>query len=152
MEVRMAEHGYLPEYDEEISSDRERGSRDVKSDRERDFMFGGRDEERFGRGRADHPDSHYLNWRDRHMRELDRDYEEYRREREQQFHQDFSAWRLQKHGNPPPLQAGMTQTSTSGDTDGTLELSTEAGNPAEGGANPMAAATLGTTSSGRSRR
>ena len=94
----MAQHGYVPEYDEEISSDRERGPRDERSGREREFMFGGREEERFGRGRTDHPDAHYLSWRDRHMRELDRDYEEYRREREQQFHQDFNAWRRQRSG------------------------------------------------------
>src|SRR6266496_3101209 len=56
----------------------------------------------YGRGRtsfSSHPDAHYLSWRDRHMRELDRDYDEYRRERQQQFHADFSAWRRQRHAN-----------------------------------------------------
>jgi len=174
----MTRHGYLGEDDEGF----ERGERERDRDfmlRDRD-RFGERDEERFGpehgyggfqgdyrgerqrgsdggegdygRGRTSHPDAHYLSWRDRHMRELDRDYDEYRREREQQFHQDFSAWRLQRHGNPPPLQAGMTQTSTPGDTDGTLELSAEAASPAEGGQDPMATATMGTTSGGRGRR
>jgi hypothetical protein len=147
----MAQHGYLPEYDEEISSDRERGSRDVRYGRDREFMFGGRDEERFGRGRADHPDAHYLDWRGRHMRELDRDYEEYRRERSQQFHDDFNAWRDRRHGNPQPLRTGMTQTGLANEPTGTLELSREsAGEAIE--ADPMAAATLGTTSGGRGKR
>src|SRR3954464_13939434 len=144
MEVRMAEHGYLPEYDEEISNDRERGSR------EREFMFGDR-EERFARGRSDHPDAHYLSWRDRHMRELDRDYEEYRRERGQQFHDDFTAWRDRKHSNAQPLRTGMTQSGRNNEPTGTLELSNEsAGESIE--ADPMAAATLGTTSGDRRKR
>jgi hypothetical protein len=151
MEVRMAEHGYLPEFDEEISSDRERGSRGARFGREREFMFGEGDEERFGRGRSDHPDAHYLSWRDRHMRELDRDYEEYRRERGQQFHDDFTAWRDRKHGNAQPLRTGMTQSGLNNEPTGTLELSNEsAGESIE--ADPMAAATLGTTSGGRGRR
>jgi hypothetical protein len=140
-EVRMAQHGYVPEYDEEMSGERERGSR------ERDFMFGERDEERFGRGRSDHPDAHYLDWRDRHMRELDRDYEEYRRERGQQFHDDFTAWRDGKRSNHQPLRTGMTQTGLHNEPTGTRELSGEsAGESID--ADPMAAATLGTTSSG----
>ena len=131
----MARHGYLGEYE----SDEER---------ERGFMLGDRD-----RVRERHDfDEHYLSWRDRHMRELDRDYDEYRREREQQFHADFSAWRQQLHSNPPPLQPGMTQTGTTTDPTGTLELTTESQSPAEGGQDPMATATLGTTSSGRGRR
>lgn len=38
-------------------------------------------------------DDHYRSWRDRQVQELDRDYEQYCREREQQFHQDFDSWR-----------------------------------------------------------
>jgi hypothetical protein len=144
-EVLMAQHGYVPEYDEEMSSDRDRehGSRD------REFMFG--DEERFGRGRSDHPDAHYLDWRDRHMRELDRDYEEYRRERGQQFHDDFTAWRDRKHGNAQPLRTGMTQSGLNNEPTGTLELSNESAGESIP-ADPMAAATLGTTSGGRGNR
>jgi hypothetical protein len=177
----MARHGYLREYDEDFGRDegRERGS--SSRERERGFMFGD-ETERFGpehgyggfqgdytgggeqsgfggygdyaRGRTSftsHPDAHYLSWREGYMRELDRDYEDYCRERELRFHHDFDAWRRQR-GNPPPLQVGMTQTSTPGDTDGTLELSNEAARPAVGGPDPMATATMGTTSSGRGRR
>ena len=145
----MAQHGYVPEYDEEISSDRDRGSRDERNGREREFMFGAGDEERFGRGRTDHPDAHYLSWRDRHMRELDRDYEEYRREREQQFHQDFGAWRNRKHGNPQPLRTGMTQSGLANEPTGTLELSNETATTGDTEPDSMATATLGTNSAGR---
>ena len=128
----MAEHGYLPEYDEDRRRDEER---------DRGFMFEDRD-----RARSHSDDAHYLSWRDRHMRELDRDYAEYRRERELHFRRDFDAWRRER-SNPPPLQAGMTQTATPTDELGTLELRNEGESPAEGGSDPMAAATLGTTSS-----
>lgn len=42
------------------------------------------------------PDDHYLSWRDRHMAELDRDYADYCRECEQQFHKDFDDWRSKR--------------------------------------------------------
>jgi hypothetical protein len=152
MEVRMADHGYLPEYDEEMSSDRERGLRDERYGRDRELMFRERDDEdRFGRGRADHPDAHYLSWRDRHMRELDSDYEEYRRERGQQFHDDFTGWRDRRHSNKQPLRTGMTQTGLHNEPTGTRELSGESAGESTP-ADPMAAATLGTNSSGRGGR
>src|SRR3546814_4606897 len=34
-------------------------------------------------------DGHYRRWRDRQIEQLDRDYDEYRRERQQQFQSDF---------------------------------------------------------------
>jgi hypothetical protein len=46
---------------------------------------------------ASHPDDHYRSWRDRHIEQMDRDYEEYCRERTQSFHSDFTEWR-QKRG------------------------------------------------------
>ena len=52
--------------------------------------------ERGGRepgSRRPHHDPHYHDWRERQIAALDRDYDEYRRERQQQFHQDFSTWR-----------------------------------------------------------
>ena len=124
----MAQHGYLREYDEEIGGE----------NREPSFMF--------GKGA---PDEHYLNLRRKHAEALDRDYAEYMAEREQQFHRAFDAWRQQRRANQQPLQAGMTQTGTPTDQLGTLELTTEGQSGAEGGSDPMAAATLGTTSSGR---
>ncbi|MFL6721506.1 MAG: hypothetical protein ACJ8FT_06855 [Sphingomonas sp.] len=99
--------------------DRERSDRDWReaSEHNRSFMFGGRDQAERGRsgrdqggvgGRNDwgraprgfsaNPDDHYRSWRDRQMQALDRDYEDYCREREQQFHQDFDSWRRNRQG------------------------------------------------------
>ena len=152
------------------------------SDRDRGMMFRGRERERFdedrfsSRGRefggsnrdfgsyggsrdsrrnfSAHPDDHYRSWRDRHMSELDRDYADYCREREQAFHQDFDTWRSQRHANYQPLRTGMTQSGMSHDPSGELQLTTEA--EAQDGTDPTSEATLGTNSSagttGRGRR
>ncbi len=42
-------------------------------------------------------DDHYRSWREKHMRELDRDYQQFCREREQQFNRDFDEWRKKRH-------------------------------------------------------
>lgn len=111
---------------------------------------GGHSDDR--RGYSAHPDDHYRSWRDRHMSELDRDYQDYCREREQQFHRDFDDWRSQRRGNPQPLRTGMTQTGLSADPSGMTEAQTDAEPPTNGGSDPMATATLGTTSRGGGRR
>jgi hypothetical protein len=162
----MAQHGYLREFDEgwDRGEDRDREWRERErgwrgepnfGDRERDrgFMLAGGpsgrggDWERSPRNFRRELDSHYLSWRDKQIEALDRDYEEYCREREQQFHQDFESWRRQRQANPSPLQTGMTQTGgQSQEPADTLELTTETI------ADPMGAATLGTTSSRSGRR
>src|SRR3546814_5259899 len=38
-------------------------------------------------------DGHYRRWRDRQIEQLDRDYDEYRRERQQPFQSDLDSWR-----------------------------------------------------------
>ena len=43
------------------------------------------------RGRGEDP--HYRSWRERQMESFDRDYDEYRRENEHRFAQDFGTWR-----------------------------------------------------------
>ena len=99
------------------------------------------------------PDDHYRSWRDRHMSELDSDYQDYCREREQQFHQDFDTWRSQRHANYQPLRTGMTNSGLSHDPSGEVQAATE-GTLSETDATD--AATLGTntgqTGSGRGRR
>ena len=109
------------------------------------------DWERAPRNFRSHQDDHYRSWRDRQMEALDRDYADYCREREQQFHQDFDTWRSQRRGNNPgPLQTGMAQTGQSHDPSGMLELTNEARENEEPSADPIDAATLGTNStSGR---
>ncbi|HEX6409980.1 MAG TPA: hypothetical protein VFZ88_05245 [Sphingomicrobium sp.] len=81
-------------------------------DRERD-----RDQESFGYGSAmsgtmggfgnqtfgSSQDDHYRSWRDRQMSELDRDYDDYCREREQQFHSDFDSWRRNRLSRSPSV-------------------------------------------------
>ena len=43
--------------------------------------------------RSRHEDPHYHSWRERHMSELDRDYDDYRRENQSRFEDDFTSWR-----------------------------------------------------------
>ena len=38
-------------------------------------------------------DPHYRSWRERHLSSLDRDYDDYRRERQSQFESEFGSWR-----------------------------------------------------------
>jgi len=101
-----------------------------------------------------HPDDHYRSWRDRHMSELDRDYQDYCREREQQFHREFDDWRRQKYANPQPLRTGMTQSGMSHDPSGETQAIEEGAPASPASADPMGTATLGTSSStgSRSRR
>jgi hypothetical protein len=114
--------------------------------------FGGRGDWQEGRHSfSANPDDHYRNWRDRHMSELDRDYEEYCREREQQFHRDFDDWRRQRYGNPQPLQPGMTQSGLSMDPTGMTQAE-RAGENGDIAPDAEDTATLGSTSSGRRRR
>jgi len=121
---------------------------DEWSERSQSGAFSGRgDWERSPRNFSSHQDDHYRSWRDRQMQALDRDYEDYCREREQQFHSDFDAWRSQRRGNNPgPLRTGMTQTGQSHDPSGMTELANEARDNAEPKADPIDAATLGTNS------
>ena len=155
-------HGYLGdgygshgEIDPDRGDDHDRGWEN-REHRDRGMMFGGsRDNSEHRHGFSAHPDDHYRSWRDRHMSELDRDYAEYCREREQQFHREFDDWRRERHGNPQPLRTGMTQSGISHDPSGELQLETEATPPTT--ADPVGEATLGTNAAtgaptGRGRR
>ena len=141
-------HGYLGdgygshgEIDPDRSDDRDRARNREHSDR--GMIFGdSRDDAEHRRSFSAHPDDHYRSWRDRHMSELDRDYADYCREREQQFHREFDDWRRERHGNPQPLRAGMTDSGISHDPSGELQLETEASAPAT--VDPVGKAPLGT--------
>lgn len=101
---------------------------------------------------SSHPDDHYRSWRDRQMQSLDRDYEDYCREREAQFHSDFDSWREQRSaGNPGPLRTGMAQTGMSQDPSGQTQAESDM-NMGSTPANPTDTATLGTNPSSRSKR
>ena len=43
--------------------------------------------------RSRHEDPHYSSWRSRHMNELDRDYDDFQREHQSRFEDDFTGWR-----------------------------------------------------------
>ena len=62
----------------------------------------GRDEYRrrgfFGADRSRDFDPHYSSWRQRQMDELDRDYDDYRRENQSRFEDDFTSWRQRRLG------------------------------------------------------
>jgi hypothetical protein len=160
----MAQHGYLRDFDEGSDrgngrglwrdEDRERGWRGDFPDRDRDrgFMVGG---ERFSGGSGweraldfrSRQDDQYLSWRDKQMAALDRDYAEYRAEREQEFQRDFDSWRRRRRSHPQPLQTGMTQTGLSADSTGELQLTPDKAIERTSGSDPMETATLGTSSS-----
>lgn len=55
----------------------------------------------FGGGRHD---EHYSSWRQRQIDELDRDYDEYRREHQSRFENEFSGWRTQRQTKRQMLQ------------------------------------------------
>jgi len=97
------------------------------------------------------PDDHYRSWRDRHMSELDRDYADYCREREERFHSEFDAWRRQRHGSVQPLRTGMTQTGLSADPTGVAQAEAETSPASPEADDQMGSATLGTTPRGRGR-
>jgi hypothetical protein len=49
-----------------------------------------------GRRGGDLHDPHYAQWRQRQIDDLDRDYEEYRREHQSKFEQEFGSWRSKR--------------------------------------------------------
>ena len=51
------------------------------------------------RGGSSTFDDHYMGWRERQISQLDRDYEDYCRDRQQQFESEFHSWRQQRQGH-----------------------------------------------------
>jgi hypothetical protein len=122
--------------------------------------FGGRgDWERSPRNFSSHQDDHYRSWRDRQMSALDRDYEDYCREREQQFHQDFDSWRRNRQNKG---LSGQSQMQSSADrqqgkqasSEEVMELDNPTGASAaqQSVSSPTADATLGTNNSENTAR
>ena len=108
-------------------------------------------ERRFGSSQ----ENHYRSWRDRQMEALDRDYQDYCREREQRFHQDFDSWRQNRRqrsqgGGQTEMEAVAARRFDP--TDGT---STDAPEEPQATVDTDSAATLGTqgkTGASRTRR
>ena len=152
------DRGFMLDRDRSGSRDNDRGFVERTDDRARyggfqgDFSRSGREQrgrgdwERSPRNFSSHQDDHYRSWRDRQIEALDRDYADYCREREQQFHSDFDAWRSRRRSGEQPLRTGMTQTAEE-----VMELDNPAAESTPGSmTTPMGAATLGTNSSGES--
>ncbi|HZU51817.1 MAG TPA: hypothetical protein VE968_08095 [Sphingomicrobium sp.] len=106
------------------------------------------DWERSPRNFSSHQDDHYRSWRDRQMRALDRDYEDYCREREQQFHQDFDSWRRNRQKPTEGREQQQSQGSQA-PSEEVMELSSRADEVLQPRAtpSPTAEATLGTNNS-----
>lgn len=66
-----------------------------------------------------HFDENYRRWRDRQIAELDREYEDYCRERQQRFESDFDGWRRSRpaSGTSQGSAAGQNGGIASGTTD-----------------------------------
>ena len=105
--------------------DDDRSRRSWNEDRSSRFGAGGSEWDRSPRNFSSHQDDHYRSWRDRQMKALDQDYEDYCREREQQFHSDFDSWRNQRRESAQPLRTGMTQTGTATDPAGMPDITTD---------------------------
>ncbi|HVM37058.1 MAG TPA: DUF2171 domain-containing protein [Sphingomicrobium sp.] len=72
------------------AQDWNRGRSDWDRDEYRRTSFAGSSD------RSHHPDPHYQSWRQRQVEDLDREYEEYRRENQARFESDFGNWRSQR--------------------------------------------------------
>lgn len=72
------------------------GDEDAERRREADMRYderqGSADRDRASSGR----DDHYQSWRRERIAELDRDYDEYRSENAQRFHNEFGSWRSER--------------------------------------------------------
>jgi hypothetical protein len=55
------------------------------------------------RERGGSHDPHYSEWRQRQIEDLDRDYDEYRREHQSKFEQEFGSWRSKRQGQRQSL-------------------------------------------------
>ena len=90
-----------------------------------------------GQSGAAHHDENYRRWRDQQISALDRDYEEYCRQRQQQFEQDFSSFRQSRQSG---ITSGGPTMGQSGAAPGSTELASSSGT-AQG---------MGATTSGQS--
>jgi hypothetical protein len=76
------------------------------------------------RSREDRFDPHYRSWRDRHLSELDRDYDDYRAEHQSKFESDFGSWRErreQKRGLLGQVREHMEVVGNDGKHVGTVD-------------------------------
>ncbi|HET9638581.1 MAG TPA: DUF2171 domain-containing protein [Allosphingosinicella sp.] len=80
--------------------------------------YGGGDRLTRGGFGGDIHDPHYSEWRQRQIEDLDRDYDEYRREHQSKFEQEFGGWR-QKRASQRQMLAQVTEHMEVVGSDGT---------------------------------
>lgn len=78
------------------------GDEEAERRREQDARYDERHGNSWG-SRRDDRDDHYHGWRSRQIAELDRDYDEYRRENATRFENEFSSWRTERQGQRSSL-------------------------------------------------
>jgi len=78
------------------------GDDEAERRREMDSRY---DERHQGNASRGHHDHDYHSWRSGQIAALDRDYDEYRRENQSKFHQEFSSWRTGRQGQRDQLNA-----------------------------------------------
>ena len=135
---REDEHDYRPS--SQHREDRSRWSGDERHSRQQPS----------GQRVSSHQDDHYLDWRQQQMDALDRDYQDYCRERQQQFHQDFDSWRRNRQSGSGGSQWSpkqMEELELDERMDGSGRDDTDASNAPRGTVDPVATATLGTNNS-----
>ena len=103
-------HGRQPEgYDYQERGFVARAGDEVRSwfgddDAERRREMDSRNDERhYGNRAQGHRDEDYHSWRRGQIDALDRDYDEYRRENQSKFHNEFSSWRTNRQGQRESL-------------------------------------------------
>ena len=103
-------------------------------------------------GFASSQDDHYRSWRDRQIAELDRDYQDYCRDREQKFHSDFDSWRRtrQPSGQQGGEQAGQGGLTMPGEASGGGGTTGSSGGSATGRPSGSASSTPGGADGGPS--
>ena len=84
-----------------MTGEETRQGRGGRSDRSEGF--GGDALRRQGGGYGGLHDPHYSEWRQRQIEDLDRDYEEYRREHQSKFESEFGSWRSKRQGQRQAL-------------------------------------------------
>jgi len=90
----------------------------------RDSASSGRSQPYSGGGAGGLHDPHYAEWRNRQIEALDRDYEDYRRENQSRFEQEFGGWREKRQGQRQALgraSEGMEVVGSDGQHIGTVD-------------------------------
>lgn len=89
-----------------MTADRDRGSRENSGFGSSRAGYGPPPRSAYGAGGirgGDLHDPHYSDWRSREIEQLDRDYDEYRRENQSKFEQEFGGWREKRKGQRQSL-------------------------------------------------